>query len=200
MSLERRFPRLRAYLAELPGGVMSYASCTAKASILRVSLEVTPWSRFEPDLPTDLKEVLREPPPVNAWVPEALSVAAHYAIADANQMTDDEVVAWQSEANRRLSNSKLYRSITKLSSPRALLRGAPTAWHVLHRGVKLQTHVDGSRATLTVRHPSGLWNHLVHRCTATGFAAVLESCRGADVSVTLVDSRSDGADYESSWR
>lgn len=199
LALPSRFSRLSGYLAGLPGGVLSYPSCRAKGSILRGSLEVAPWDRFEPDLPAELRDVLREPPAVNAWLPEALSVAAHYAIADAHGMTDEQVIEWQAETNRRLSHSKLYRAISRASSPSVLLRAAPIAWKVLHQGVKLETQVGDGRATLGVKHPTGLWAPLVHRCTATGFQAVMESSRGANVVVTLLSSRKDGAEYECTW-
>ena len=63
----------------------------------------------------------------------------------------------------------------------------------------LKDQLDDDSARIAVTHPEGGWTELVHRATATGIRAVLESSRGNDVRVKLSVSRGDRAIYDCSW-
>jgi len=190
--------RLEAYLGGLPEGLGSYPDCVAKATVFRSALDVQP---VEPDpaWPTPILELVRTPPPPTTWIPEAVSVAAHFAVADASGLDDAAVLDWAYRANSSLARSRLYRALTQLASPSLLLRGAELSWTMIHRGVDIEIVREDHRATITAIHPRALWTEFVHRSTATGFRAVLESSRGENVQVELVSVEATRGEYLCTW-
>lgn len=193
------YPRLEEYVSSLPEGLDSYGRCQAKASMLRTALQTGGLRAPQQGLPAPLRDLFEAPPAVTAWIPEAVSVAAHLAVADENGLSDEALLDWTYQTNRQLAHSRLYRAVASLASPDLVLRVARTSWKVLHRGIDLAVQRDNHRAELSVTHPGGVWNRLVHLATATGFRAVLESSRGKNVSVNLAESRADGATYNCAW-
>jgi hypothetical protein len=104
-------------------------------------------------LPRPLTDLLHDPLVPTAWIPEMLSVAGHYAIADASGWDDDAVLDWSYRTNRALASSRPYRAVTTFASPSLLLHGAQLAWTTIHRGVDVA--VRTSEATRpSSHHPS----------------------------------------------
>ena len=122
-----------------------------------------------------MQRLFDAPPPVTEWVPEVLSVAAHLAIIDENELSDEAVLDWTYKTNRHLAQSRLYRAVASLASPEMALRAARLGWNMLHRGIDLAIQRGDNGAQVKVMHPDSIWTHLVHQATATGFRAVLES-------------------------
>lgn len=193
-----RSSMLDAYLAALPNGLASYPSCVAKATIVRSALAV---EIVEPDpaWPREIVELVQAPPLPTAWIPEALSVATHFAVADASGFDEDGILDWSYRANRRLAESRVYRALTQLASPSLLLRGAGLSWTMIHRGVDITVQHDENEATIRATHPAHLWSEFVHRSTTTGFRAVLESSKGDNVRVELTDLSPTHGEYRCTW-
>jgi hypothetical protein len=191
--------RLDDYLTRLPDGLASFPECRVKASLFRAALASYALGIPREGLPEPLVRLFDSPPPVTEWLPEVLSVAAHYAIIDAHELSDEAAVDWMYQTNRQLAQSRLYRAITAVASPQLALRGAKLAWGMIRKGINLSVSLDGDSARVTVTHPDGVWTELVHQATATGIRAVLESSRGTNVQVKLAVSRSDRAIYDCSW-
>jgi hypothetical protein len=194
------FAGLARYLAALPNGLDSYPKCVAKASLLRGVLEVWGGAHRMKGLDEPLASIIRDPPPPTAWLPEVIYVAAHYAIADFDQLEDDAVLELTYRANRRLTQSRMYAAVAKLASPELLLRGASLSWGLLHKGVPLRVIARSGTAKLTVRHPDNLWTSMGHRSAAGGFRAVVEAAHGKEVVSRVVSSDAGGADFEIRWR
>lgn len=193
------YARLHAYLDSLPQGLDSFPECRVKASLLRGALD-DPGARVKLDaLPERLASLFGSPPLVTQWMPEVVSVAAHYAIADARGFDDDDVLMWTYRVNQRLAQSRLYRAMTAVATPRLALRGARLAWGMIHKGIGLSVRLEDDSARLTVTHPRGVWPNLVHRANATGFRAVLESSGGSNVEVFVAESSPDRAIFDCSW-
>lgn len=195
-----RHPGLAAYLAGLPSGIDSHPQCLAKSSLLRAVIDEVGGPRRIQGIPAELARHIAEPEPPNAWIPEVIYVAAHFALQGESGIGDDEMLALTFRANKKLTESRMYRALAMVASPELLLRGAQVGWKVLHRGVSLRVHASERHAEITVRHPVGLWTELAHRSAALGFSAVITAARGRDPSVEVTESRKDGARFALRWR
>jgi len=197
---EERFPGLARYLAALPNGLLSYPAYVAKASLLRGVLELWGGADRVAGLPEPLLGAMKCPPPPNAWLPEVLYVAGHYAILDIDGLDSETILQLTYRANRRLTESPMYAVLAKVASPGILLRGAALSWGLLHRGVTLHVDAQSRAARLTVNHPPYLWTALAHESAARGFRAVLEAARGKDIVARVVSSKPTRADFKLEWR
>lgn len=197
--MSERFPTLTEYLGGLPEGIESYPQCVAKASLLRAVLDELGGPRSESGLPDALARELAEPSPPSAWIPEVIYVAAHYALQDLTGTSDDEMLEITYRANRKLTESTMYRALAKVATPRILLKGAQVGWKLIHRGVVLRVHSRAGRSEVIVRHPPKLWPATAHRSAALGFRAVIEAAHGKNPQAEVAESRDDGARFELSW-
>jgi hypothetical protein len=195
-----RHPALAGYLAGLPAGIDSHPQCFAKSSLLRAVIDETGGPRRLEGIPSVLARHIDEPEPPNAWIPEVIYVAAHFALKDVLGIDDDEMLGVTFRANKKLTESRMYRALAMVASPELLLKGAQVGWRVLHRGVSLRVHVVDRSAEISVRHPIGLWTELAHRSAALGFSAVITAARGRDPVVEVTESREDGARFALGWR
>ena len=141
-----------------------------------------------------------DPEPPDAWTREVVYVAAHYPLRDAMGISEDEMLQVTYRANRKLTESRMYRALATVASPQLLLKGAQVGWRILHRGVTLRVNAVSRRGELVVRHPPGLWTNTAHRSAALGFRAVVEAAHGKEPSVEVLESRPDGARFELLWR
>lgn len=194
-----RYPELAAYLARLPVGIASHPHCRAKCSLLRGLLdECEPVRRLE-DAPPELERLLLSPPPPSAWVPEVLYVAAHFALLDVEGVSVEEMLQRTYRANKKLTESRMYRALARVASPSILLRGAGMSWGLIHQGVKLGVDVERRGAQITLSHPAHLYPRLAHRSAALGFLAVLEAANAESPSAEVVKSGPDGAIVRATW-
>jgi hypothetical protein len=195
-----RFPQLASYLGTLPSGIDSYPQCLAKSSLLRAVIDELGGSRELEGTPLELARQIAEPEPPNAWIREVVYVAAHYALRDALEIDEEEMLQVTYRANRKLTESRMYRALATVASPQLLLKGAQLGWKLLHRGVSLRVSTVSHRAEVVVRHPPGLWPKTAHRSAALGFRAVVEAAHGREPSARVLESRADGARFELNWR
>lgn len=194
-----RFPLLHEYLAGLPDGLASYPECRARASLLRAVLELREGDGSLEGLPAEIVECFNQPPSASAWMPEVLVVAVHFALAEADGLSIDEVLELTYRANQGLSNSPMYRAITKVASPRLMLRGASMSWGLLHKGISFKVETSKGLAQARLSHPPGVWPRLAHESVALGFKAVIEATNGRDVTYQIVESMPEGTRIEVRW-
>jgi hypothetical protein len=194
------FPRLANYLAGLPEGLKSYPACLAKGSLLRIALEKVARRGDYSDLPKQISAVLDTPPLPTTWIPEVVSVAAHYAVADGENLSDDDVVAWNARSLDSLGRSAMYRAITLVASPALLVRAAPVSWRILHRGIELTARAAAEHAEIVLTHPPRLWPSLVHEVTAAGFRVAIAAAGGKAARVDITRCTDTGASYAATWR
>lgn len=188
------------YLAPLPDGLESHPRHMVKSSLLRGVLAECPTGADLESLPPSLAQLIRDPPPPSAWIPEVAFVAAHFAMLDLYGLSADDVIERTYRANAKLANSPMYRALARVASPGLLLRGAVASWGLIHRGVTLRTAPLDGGATLTLRHPAHLYPELAHLSAALGFRAVVEAANGKEVTSRLVSSSPEEARVEVRWR
>ncbi|MCA9615395.1 MAG: hypothetical protein H6720_16875 [Sandaracinus sp.] len=151
------FPRMKAYLASLPGGTTAYPAYEAKASLVRFMLEVCPPPTDVSELPSDVASVLTDPPPANVWISEALHFACTLALADHHKLDERGVRSFWFEQMSLLVQSPLYRGLLTSLTPQTLLKTAGMRWTGFHRGMELEAAESGEDAIeLVLRHPPGL--------------------------------------------
>ena len=114
---EERFPGFARYLAALPNGLLSYPAHVAKASLLRGVLDFWGGADRVAGLPEPLLGAMKNPPPPNAWLPEVLYVAGHYAIVDIDGLDSETILQLTYRANRRLPSRRCTRCSPRWPRP-----------------------------------------------------------------------------------
>ena len=136
-----RWPRLDAYLANLPHGIDSHPDHVAKGSTFLGALADKPVLVEDGELPEALTRLLHEPPLPNAWVPEAHVVSVFKLIGDAHFRADGDDMAgfrsWVFEQNRRLLSSPLYKVLFLFVQPSSIFYGIEKRWGAFHNGTTL---------------------------------------------------------------
>ena len=193
------YPRLSVYLARLPDGVQSYPRHLVKCSLLRGLIAECPTGGDTSGLPEEVRLLIDSPPPPSVWIPEVQFVAAHFAIVDMHQLEPDDMLQRTYRANRKLTESRMYRALAKMATPSLLLRGASMSWGFIHKGITLRADVEATTALLTLRHPPHLYPSLAHRSAALGFKAVLEASNGRNPHAEVVRSSVDRTQVRVSW-
>lgn len=194
-----RYPSLAEYLERLPLGIDSYPRHLVKSSLLRGLLAECPAGGDVTALPVTLRSVLSNPPPPSAWIPEVHFVACHFAVVDMHQLDPEEMQQRTYRANRKLTESAMYRALATVSSPGVLLRVARMSWGLIHKGITLHADVESNAAVLTLRHPPHLYTSVAHRSAALGFIAVLEASHGKNPHAEVVHSAVDHTQIRASW-
>ncbi|MFW5876412.1 MAG: DUF2378 family protein [Myxococcota bacterium] len=194
------FPRTAHYLDLLPDGLDSYPEAQTKASVLRAAKAGYGLTVQPGQLPAPIIEVLDDPPPKNAWIPQVLNNAAQFAIADRYFPTDEAYLDWAYRNNVRLAQSSMYKVLTRVASPKAFLRGASMKWRIVHRGQSLEIDIlDDDHARARISHPPHLHLEIGHRNFATAFEAILKAANAKDVSARVEQSSPTGADLDIRW-
>jgi len=190
--------RLQTYLDQLPDGWASHPDAQAKAGLFHAHQSDVTTPRTS--LPTPLRELLDELPPVNMWVPDVLWVALGLAHADALFPDDDD--AYLDDERRRaaqLMTRKTYQMLKLMTSPTMYLRSAPARWGSFHRGSTLEV-VSSSKSDLqlNLQAPAGLFPKLFLQQVALTFEHM--TAHTAEwAQVDLHDLRDDGAVFRFAW-
>lgn len=193
-------PRVERYLAALPDGLESYPACLAKGALVRNALEHAPLAHVLPRLAPQLRRIAEDPPVGSEWIPEVHFGALLLAIADARELTDQEVLSWTRDRNRALFRSPAYRILMAVASPAQLVRFAGARWANWHRGSTLDVEgIADDGVVVAIRHPPGLLDPLLHRVYAEALTAALELAHAARPSVVVTAEAADHARYRASW-
>ena len=197
---DQAFPRTAEYLGLLPDGLDSYPECQTKGSVLHAARAGYSLDAGPDQLPLRILQVLDDPPPKNAWIPQVLNNAAQFAIADRYFPTDDAYLEWAYRNNVRLVQSPMYKILTRVASPKVFLQGAGVKWRIVHRGQSLDVRIlDDQHARAEIRHPPHLHLEIGHRNFATAFEAILKAANATDVTAQVARSFPTGADLELRW-
>jgi hypothetical protein len=192
------YPRLAAYVAQLPDGLDSYPSVVAKASMCRTFAAGARFEGAPPGLPAIVSGLAASPPPVTAWIPEAHLMALLLAVAD---LRDDDTgfVAWMYDANRAVLKSPWYSVLMSVSSPMMLLRGTEMRWGALHKGTEVTATRQEKGATIHFDFPPRLYTPLLLRAYGEAFRAAIDLTNARDASVVLSQVSSTRAAYDARW-
>lgn len=194
------FPRVERYLARMPRGLDSHPECMIKASVFRVftdsrSIRHFPWD----EAPPPIAKLLRTPVPYTEWLPEVQVMATTLALADHHKLSDAETVRWFHEANASLLNNRMYRAFMSLASPSMLIRAAPRAWSMFHRGSGFGVVQDGHEAQVTLRFAPYLYCDLVQRGLGEAIKIALTMSRAKTIDVELVGATPRSCEYKLVW-
>lgn len=190
-----------AYVEALPKGLASYSDYQQKGAIFREFLAGLRLRDLAEQLPPELAELVRSPPPVNAWVSEVHAHAVYEAACAAFFSDQDAFVEAAYEHNLRLIEGPLYGILFKLVSPERVLAGGVSRWTKFHRGQRLLIErVASGHAAVRLIAPPGLTTALLARCYGTGFRAALEAAGGTAVTIDVSPSGPGEYRYHASWK
>ncbi len=197
----RAYPRLHEYLSSLPDGLASYPECKSKAVLVRTSIQGHDVSAMPPGLPASLREMILDPPATGLWVPAVYSDAVFYVMVDLHHPTPEEVHKWTRERTFYAARSKLYRALTRIARPMALLRMTSAVHGLFQRGTDLEAvRAEESTARLRLSHPPHLHGGLNHYSNVALFEAMIELAGGLSPHVEMTASTPTEARYDASWK
>ena len=127
-------------------------------------------------------------------------MAVHYAVGEGDGLSDEALLEMTYRANRRLTESRMYRALATVASPQLLIKGASMSWGLLHKGTNLKVSSSKGQADAAVTHPPNVWPRLAHESAALGFKAVIEAAHGREVTSRVVESTPEGARFEVRWK
>lgn len=183
----QRFPTLARYL-ELHGGRLDrYPNAQCKGVLLRDSLDSgKPLPNLEGAIPRALAAVINDPPPVNVWIPEMLSVAFYSLVEDLWFTTREEAQEWLFRKNLERMRSPLYRLLMAVVSPQMLLRGSATRYGAFHRGSEFTIGAVPGGADARMTYPENLYLPGARLGVEAPLRAVLVAANAPNATVTVV--------------
>lgn len=205
VTLAIEAPSLTAYEAGLPDGWASFPHCQAKAALLRTLAADPTIDRA--GLPDVLREVLDEPPPVTAWVPETHVVGMLLAVHRGHGRAASHAVflEWMAERQRELLGGAAYAPMVRASTAEKLMKNIASAWERLHRGTELalrgevEQHGSEHSAALMLTAPPGLYPGISSLVHGIGFRVMLEAAGVREIRVRHVVHRPGHTEYLLAW-
>jgi hypothetical protein len=192
-------PRVEEYLRSLPLGLDSYPAHRQKAVLLHHFARAWPRILDCEELPPPLLAMVRNPPPVTAWIPEVHGTAVALAGRDTSQSDADYLdVAYR--INVEMFRGPLYRVMMMMATPGIILRFADSRWETFHRGVKLRVERKREgRADARLVYPTHLVPEPIARLYGEAFRAALDASAGKGSRCVLSSYNSTMAMFELSW-
>lgn len=121
------------YLASLPNGISSYPLARSKMAGLNALV-----SGFEDEIvdavPSEVRGILRSPPPLSSWVTEVEAQCALIALRQNVFRDDDAYVSHARIRGRGVMDGPLYRAVFRVFSSSRVARLTQSAWGLFHKG------------------------------------------------------------------
>ncbi len=195
-----RFPTLTAYLAALPEGIASYPECRTKGAIVRSVLDEADLTVYAPQLPDALAALVRERPPLTAWIPAAHADAVFQLYCDTNAPTEQAMLDWTYERSTRFARSQTYRHIFNAAGPRMLLRTAVRMHGFFQHGTDLEVpELTATGAIVVLKHPPHLHSRLNQLSNVALLRAIVDLTGGKDGTCEMVEHTATFARYVTKW-
>jgi hypothetical protein len=165
-----RYPRLAGYLAQLPQGLDSYPDCQTKGAVFHPFFSDKRLPD-DPALPPQILAIGKGALPQSRWLSSVPLWAGLLAISDHEAMSEAQFVAWARDLNGQLLSGAVYRFLVPMFSPASIVTLSATVFRSFHRGVGLKAvkTADGSRFTINLDFPAGLFTELLVRGIVTSF-------------------------------
>lgn len=195
-----RYRYLREYLAALPEGLSSYPECVSKATLLRSSIEGHEDARLGADLPAELVELYRHPPPATVWVPAAKVNAILHVVIDLYYPRREDVIEWARRRTLRMRDNPIYARILRVTSVHALFRISQQLDRLFQRGTHITPHIEKGRARFELSHPPYLVSPINQVANVGMFEAMVEMTGGEDARCEMTASSPTGATFEMIWK
>ncbi|MFO7566294.1 MAG: hypothetical protein R6X02_26865 [Enhygromyxa sp.] len=195
------YPRLAAYLDQLPEGLDSYTECEAKVLVHR-----TVYAFAEQPLrglPAVLQAHIDASAPAKPWIPQCHTLALILAIVEARGLSPAEEAKWIRSAASLLFSTPMVRLLIWAVSPRLMIKGADIRWSAFFRGSNLHAKLGEGEgeAELELRAPPALFDPSL----AAIFTDVLRSALSyseydsSSAQLELVDFQPGCIRYAVSW-
>ena len=195
-----RFPTLTAYLAALPEGLASYPTCRTKGAIVRSVLDEGGLAAQAPHLPEELAALVRDRPPLTAWLPAAHADAVFHLYCDTHAPSEQAMLDWTYERSTRFGRSQTYRHIFNAAGPRMLLRTGVRMHGFFQQGTELEVpELTATRATVVLKHPPHLHSRLNQLSNVALLRAIVDLTGGKDGRCEMVESTPTFARYVTHW-
>jgi hypothetical protein len=197
---EKRFPFLSRYLKLHSGRLDRYPQCQGKGGLLRDVAEEGLLADAMDDLPPEAAEWMRNPPPVNVWVPEMAMEAVFLAVGDLRFRSAAEAEEWVYTHDLARFQGKLYRLLMVVMSPIAVLRTVGKRWEAFHRGSTLEVQAEKNRALGFLRFPEWLYLDDARINMCGSFRAALAAGGAKNVAARLIRASATEHVYEATWK
>lgn len=198
-----KWMRLNQYLAFLPDGVHSYPEHVVKAATFAACLSDKPVPVAPGVLPLPLEELMRNPPPVNVWVPEVQMVAVFKLIGDYHFEGKGGTPAfldWLYEQNGLLLGGPLYRMLFWLVSPESIFVGVEKRWGALRRGTELGIlERDANSCRVELRYAKHLLDEEALLAIGTALRAAADLAGAKESTVELLDTTPTRGEFRVRW-
>jgi len=193
------FPRVAAYLAQLPQGLDSYPECQVQGGVVR-TMRTDIDVRVDPTgLPAPVAALFLQPDAMPEWLPEVHACAMTLAIAEALG-SDEAFLAHDKAAQHRFYASVAFRVLTAFVPVQTLLNVSAPRWSALHRGTRLTiTTLGSNEAAARIDFPAQLWPPVIGKMIANNFQAGLLTAQTKAVSVSLLDADATHFDFRAAW-
>lgn len=195
-----RFPRLAEYVRALPQGLASYPECRSKGALVATALEGHAIGHLDDGLPREVVAMLRDPPMSWLWIPAPLSDAVFYVLVDTYYPTPDAMLEWTYERTMKASRSKMYRALTRVAGPSALIRMAAAAHGLFQKGTDLAATPIDQGVDLLLTHPPHLHGGFNHLSNIALFQALVEITGARDGESEMLETTPTHARYRVTWR
>jgi hypothetical protein len=196
-------PRAAAYVASLPEGLSSFATCWMNRHVLERVSEDFPDLGAGEALPPAIADFFANRVAGN-WITEATGNAIYLMIRDHCFGDDASFRAWNQKNIDRLIHNPIFRAIMVLLSPSLVVMGAAKRWGSFHQGTEMKTEPMGQagarmqvRGTLT--YPPGLYDDLLLQLHCSTFLAALAAAHAGEPEVRLGHVTPGKAEYLASW-
>ena len=195
----RRYPRLAEYIRLLPDGLDSYPDCKAKGTLITSALQGHDTSDLGEGLPDSIVEMLRSPPHPAFWVPGTMSDAIFYTIVDSFYPDEEAVLEWTRRRTLKTADSRMYRALSRVTGPAAIVRMAAAVHGLFQKGTNLS--VEGGRGDMAfeLTHPPFLHGGLNHKVNCAMFEVLLDRAGAPDPVVEMTESAPTKATYHARW-
>ncbi len=201
-TIAPRFRRTAAYLLAVEPHLAELQDCTTKASVFRDTLTVRGELDLAPgDLPSQVAELIWDPPPPTVKVPTPFAMGVFMALYDSLCVSEPDYETLNYEAAVAMYSRPMYRILMHSVSPERVLRTASDRWSKFHEGVALEMNESGAgHAAMTLHFPAPLYDGLLCRGWVGSFRAAAEAAGATDVDARLVGTAPTSARYDLRWQ
>jgi hypothetical protein len=193
-----RFPRLAAFVCGLPNGLDSYPEYGTKSALLR-SLVTDAVLRQVELLPPPLAALVREPPPLSAWVKQTHAHAVVALARDVSFTSDRAFAQHCYDCQRSLFSSRVYLLLMRCTSPARLLASAEKRWSQFNRGCTIRTEVLADTAHVWIDHPHGMFEETTRTALAQAIRATLDLSSARRVDIAIVAETPETTELLARW-
>ncbi|MBN8612899.1 MAG: hypothetical protein J0L92_20075 [Deltaproteobacteria bacterium] len=195
-----RFPTLSAYLAALPEGLASYPACRTKGAIVRSVLDEGDLVTQAPHLPEELAALVRDRPPLTAWIAAVHADAVFHLYCDTHAPSDQAMLDWTYERSTRFGRSQTYRHIFNAAGPRMLLRTGVRMHGFFQMGTELEVpELTAGSAKVVLKHPPHLHSRLNQLSNVALLRAIVDLTGGSNGKSEMVEHTPTHARYVVTW-